>query len=831
MIVRVAWTVALAVLGAGGIAAEEAVAPVDFTNAVVVTPADLSARERVAVDLLLDEVEKRTGVRWTEGQAWPEGPAPVVAVGPAASAAAFAGPFAGKLGEVPGREGYVIRTAHGLRAQPITDRSAVLVAGADERGVLFGVGRLLRELRMEKGKALLPAIDAATAPQYPLRGHQMGYRPKTNSYDAWDVPTWEQYIRDLAVFGTNAIELIPPRSDDAPTSPHFPLPQIEMMAHQSRIADELGLDVWIWYPAMDKDYSNPETVEFALKEWGEVFAKLPRIDAIFVPGGDPGHTQPKHLMALLEKETEVLHRTHPNAQMWVSPQSFGEEWLNEFLEILTTQQPKWLSGIVYGPQNRNDLANLRSRVPEQYPIRHYPDITHTIRCQFPVPEWDLAYVLTEQREPINPRPLDYTNIFRQLSPMTNGFITYSEGCNDDVNKIVWSGLGWDSNQPAVQLLREYARYFIGPQYEEGWAQGLMALEQNWRGPLLTNQGVFTTLSQFQDMERAASPETRKNWRFQQAMYRAYYDAYNATRLAYENGLEQEALGVLRQAGELGPKKAMKQAEKILDRAEEEPVAQDLRARVFEYADALYQSIRMQLSVPLYKAIEVGRGANLDLIDTPLNNRAWLKERFEAIRALPGDQEQLQALAALVDWSNPGPGGFYDDLGNTAQQPHLVTRLNEGYDAGNPREYFSSPMWKHDPEFRISPLVGFQYRKTWRTSWMRHAEARYDIPLALRYEGLDPAARYKVRVAYAGDKYDTKVHLAADSAVKDYRVDSSTGYEVHPWIEKPQPDAPVEYDVPREATADGTLTLLFEQEPGRGGGGRGAQVAEVWLIRK
>ena len=104
---------------------------------------------------------------------------------------------------------------------------------------------------------------------------------------------WEQYIRDLAVFGTNAIELIPPRSDDAADSPHFPLPPMQMMTEMSRLANEYGLDVWIWYPAMDKDYSDPATVEFALKEWGEVFRQLPRIDAVFVPGGDPGHTQPK----------------------------------------------------------------------------------------------------------------------------------------------------------------------------------------------------------------------------------------------------------------------------------------------------------------------------------------------------------------------------------------------------------------------------------------------------------------------------------------------------------------------------------------------------------
>ncbi len=143
----------------------------------------------------------------------------------------------------------------------------------------------------------------AIAPKYPLRGHQLGYRPKTNSYDGWSVPMWEQYIRDLAVFGANAIELIPPRSDDAADSPHFPLPPMQMMTEMSRIADSYGLDVWIWYPAMDKDYSDPKTVEFALHEWGEVFRRLPRVDAVFVPGGDPGHTEPKYLLALLEKQT------------------------------------------------------------------------------------------------------------------------------------------------------------------------------------------------------------------------------------------------------------------------------------------------------------------------------------------------------------------------------------------------------------------------------------------------------------------------------------------------------------------------------------------------
>ena len=259
----------------------------------------------------------------------------------------------------------------------------VNVDGNDERGVLFGVGRLLRELPC-RGKASPSTIRlrSPTAPRYPLRGHQLGYRPKTNSYDGWSVPVWEQYIRDLAVFGTNAMELIPPRSDDDADSPHFPLPPMQMMVEMSRIADKYGLDVWVWYPAMDKDYSDPATVD-SLSKSGQRFSELPRIDAVFVPGGDPGHTEPKDLMALLAKQTETLHKYHPKAQMWVSPQSFNQEWLDEFLGILNHDQPAWLSGIVFGPQVRIGLPQLRAAVPERYPIRHYPDITHSRQSQYP----------------------------------------------------------------------------------------------------------------------------------------------------------------------------------------------------------------------------------------------------------------------------------------------------------------------------------------------------------------------------------------------------------------------------------------------------------------
>ena len=774
---------------------------VDLTHATIVMPPTMTVPERTAVRVLVEEIEKRTGVRLPAATEWPAETEPVIAIGPLARAAgwAAAGLRNAPPAITPGPEGYRIIVSAAGRAAP-----TVLVLGTDPRGVLFGVGRLLRELHMTRSSVQVPAtFSIVSTPQVALRGHQLGYRPKTNSYDAWDVPMWEQYIRDLAIFGTNAIELIPPRSDDAADSPHFPLPQMPMMVEMSRIANEYGLDVWVWYPALDKDYADPKQVDFALKEWADVLSKLPRVDAVFVPGGDPGHTEPRHLMALLEKQTANLRRYHPKLQMWMSPQGFTKEWMDQFYDILQ-KEPAWLTGVVFGPQVRDSLPVLRARVPLRYRIRHYPDITHSLRSQYPVQDWDIAHALTSQREQINPRPIDEAVIFRAAQPYASDFITYSEGCNDDVNKVVWSGLGWDPKSDVLQILREYSRYFVGPAFTDSFAQGLLALERNWRGPLAANTSVYSTLEQFQAMEHAASPADLRNWRFQQALYRAYYDAHVRSRLLHETAIEERALDRLRVAKNGDTREALADAARILDAAQVRP-SLEWRQRVYVLAEALFQSIRQQLSVERYGAIAVGRGATLDSFETPLNNRGWLRARFAEVAALP-ETERLAAIDRIVHWTDPGAGGFYDDLGNPSQQPHLMKGLP----------------FEQDPQRFKSTLTGFGYAPDWRLSWMTHAESLWDAPLQMRYSGLDRTARYRIRVVYAGDVFNTNGMI---------RLVANDSYEIHPLVKKESPIKPMEFDVPAEATRGGELTLTFTGPPGVGGSGRGNQIAEVWLLRK
>ena len=149
-----------------------------------------------------------------------------------------------------------------------------------------------------------------------------------------------------------------------------------------------------------------------------------------------------------------------------------------------------------------------------------------------------------------------------------------------------------------------------------------------------------------------------------------------------------------------------------------------------------------------------RGVCLDTLDFPLNNREWLRDRFAHIRQLPSEEERRAALQRILNWTNAGSGGFYDDLGNPALEPHLVR----------------GPGFRNDPAAVVSPRSDFEgdedmgaARVARRMSWMNHAESLYDAPLRMRYAGLDDKAAYKIRVVYGGDDFGHKIRLVANEA--------------------------------------------------------------------
>lgn len=748
--------------------------------------------------MLQEEVQKRTGASWDllDNAASPPSGC-LIAVGTPSELNEVLPEPLRKNAPAPAAKA----EAFAIRTGAWQGRTTIVIAGHDARGVLFGIGMLLRKLSLSPNRAALDQpLDLRSSPQKPVRGHQLGYRAKNNTYDAWNLAQFEQQIRDLAIFGANTIQLIAPVSDDAATSPLSHAPPLETLVSISRILDRYGLNCDLFYPEMEADYSRQEDIERELQRFEALVRSMPRLDAVWIPGGDPGHTEPALLLPLVAREAEILRRYHSGARIYISEQGMDAAQADDFYRLLQ-QPPAWLSGVFFGPQSRDGFEIQRKRLPAKLPMLFYPDIGHTMHAQFPVPEWDPVFAQTEGREPIDPRPVDEGIIYRHFASLHEGFVTYSEGVNDDVNKMLWGQWGWDASLSAESILRDYARFFAGPEIEHNFASGIEHLEDNWRGPLAANRPIETTFREFEQMH--SNPHLpRNNWRFEMAFYRACYDAYLQRRVQAERHQQAEALNVLRKDAHAAGAASIEQAEMILASPLPNSV-RTLQTRLFQLGSDLFHHIGLQLSTSLYGASNWERGANLDHADIPLNDRLYLLDQLGQIRSLPA-READEAISRLLREYDPHSDAYVDDLGDPEREPHLVRGSS----------------YADDPEMYRQAIDGVADRTpdaNWTWSQLTYAEALYETPLQLRYENLDHARRYHLRVVMAGEDYALPLRLVANQSI-----------EIQPFIARRTNPQTVEYDLPQEATRNGILLLEWFRPKGIGGSGRGRQIAEVSL---
>ncbi|MCB0684872.1 MAG: hypothetical protein KDC53_00050 [Saprospiraceae bacterium] len=762
---------------------------IDFSGSCIYLPIQSSERMHTYATVLQEEIEKRSGLQWTITNkfeckkiiALDHSPLPDL-----------------------NKEGFSIRISN--------NQDSVIIHGFDERGVLYGIGYFLRKITAINGTIEVPEdLKIITNPAYEIRGHQLGYRPKTNAYDAWDRQQFDQYIRELAFFGANSIEIMPPRTDDDFTSVHMRKPAAEMIVDQSKICDAYDLDVWMWYPNMGSDFSHPDSLKKELDERHRVFSSLPRLDHLFVPGGDPGELDPSLLFGWLDKVSVVLHQYHPNAKIWISPQVFRPTaaWFEVFYREIN-KKPDWLGGVVFGPWVEVPLEVLRGKINKDIPIRRYPDITHSLSAQYPFSKWDLSFAITLGRECINPRPVDEKQIHNVLARYANGSISYSEGTNDDLNKFVWSAQDWNPSTPVIETLRDYSRLFIDPLHYEAFAQGFLSIEKNTRGPLASNTEIESCLKQWQALEKVTTPEVKEKFRFQMGLIRAYFDAYQYYRYYSEKERENRVKNLLSAASETTVTDDLQRAISELKKPINHP-ASYLKERCFNLADDLFESIGAQLTVEKHHAMK-GRGNFIDQIDLPLTDAPFYLDQLGYIEELTSSNAKINALEKLLNRDNPGAGGFYNNLGDQVSWARVILHDSLVNDPGNlrtPRVSFGVGMIGEEWVHEITPQ-GFRGQAT-PLAWMNQITTLYNTPLEIRYDQLNPKQRYKLRVAYTG-RFRSKQKLAIDGVlIHDYL---QTGLE------------PIyEFIIPEETYQDGKIELKWTCPEGE----RGTQVSEIWII--
>ncbi|WP_235513209.1 MULTISPECIES: hypothetical protein [unclassified Sphingomonas] len=669
-----------------------------------------------------------------------------------------------------------------------TTARVINIRAATTRAHLFAAGWLLRHL---DNLTLTAPTHVAEAPAMAVRGTQIGYRAKNNSYDAWTVAMLTRRIEDFALLGGNRIQFVAPVSDDAATSPISPLPATETLIAVAAATHRLGLDVALFYPLL-RDYAKPGSAQAEVTDFTTLAAKLPALDALYIPGGDPGHTAPDRLFPVAERVAGALRRRFPRAEVLLSTQGFDAAGLDAFHAQLA-KNPRWLTAIFVGPQTRDSIAEHRRRTPARYPLETYPDTAHTMHAQFPIPDWHPAFALTQGREPVNPRPAATARIFAYLAPGTRGFVTYSEGVNDDWNVTQWFRLGWNPATSPAEVADDYARMFVG---DRAFGAVPQALEGNWRGDPSANAGIDATLA----LVNGIRPARWADWRIDLYRYRATYDALVRHRLIAAKAAQGEALYTLRQAPAIGAEAATVAARFAYARPEPAIVA-PLRADLTAIADRLWDRARMQLSVPRHGASNWERGANLDRADIQLNDRTAVEADIAA--ALP----HPDAAARLADIGDPWRArdmALYDDLGDPTAEPHLVR--GAGFDT--------------DPQSMESAIDGVADHtpdQGWRMADLSYAEGLYETPVRLRYTGLERNRRYRLIARWAGEDYALPMRLTGN------------GVELHDFRTRKGDRETVETVVPANLTADGTLTVEWHRPAGIGGGGRGHQIAQTWLI--
>ena len=517
------------------------------------------------------------------------------------------------------------------------------------RGLIFAYSHFLRKCEFKNNKIILTKdISGTHTPKKAIRGHQIGYRTTPNTYDAWDYNQYFDYYLDMMAFTTNTCEHMPYEKGVSKRNCLMKYDEEEFLIEASHLADTVDLDVSIWHPN-----SDDESIEVATEKRRELYKKVPRIDYLFIPGGDPGEYYADEFIERTKRFSEVLKEHHKNAKVYPSAQAPHKyrDWGDKLIEELE-KEPTEIDGLIMGPNHAFPMHELRAKTPKKYPMRFYPDITHNVRCEYPVhflnDDWHYAFASTLSRESVNPRPVEFSTLHRLFSHYTVGSVSYSEGVHDDLNKMVWSLLEFDDTYPLRDAVSDYVRYFFYSTDTEYLTEAIFALEKNWEGNPLNNPSINSTYRAFCELKHDY-PALSTNWRFLLLYFRACCDKLVLERMKFENALIEDAKYYLKNFD-------IQKAKEILNTAYPESY-NNLRTEIFQLGEELFNLIGIQLDVEHYHTDSWERGATLDTIDRPVTDRLWLLNRLDYCESLP-ESEQSSFITRLLNRNSVASDEYY-----------------------------------------------------------------------------------------------------------------------------------------------------------------------------
>lgn len=672
-------------------------------------------------------------------------------------------------------------TEDGFKILVSDDLQTIIVAGKNPRGILYGVGKLLR---MDEPKSM------SMNPANRYRVQNFNGNPRFQSQtDPSCLKLFDEYFRDVALFGANGIEILR----------NTPNEIIDIMR-------SWGLEVWIvtYDNASPATFRNPQGIKEQLDFRRNIVENLSWIDHYNIKSGDPGDLTIDDFFNFTKMEATVVRNRFPNAKIWITPQHFKDapkEYFDKACQYINASE--WVDGAIAGCWTRFTVQEMRERLRNDISLIQGPDITHIYSNMYPARNMDPALARSLGRICVDVSPLTQKHIHNLADRWCNGSQCYSEGTTDDLHKCLWSALDYDPSIDVYEFLCEYSRMFFPELDENLFAKAVLAMEQDAIGPLEKSNGMLETLKLWEKLESSASESTLESPRFLMLELRACFDAYIYKRWMRDLPLEQECYEIMvSSADKVG--KTCSQIRNIL-RQSDVCVDTELKSK----CQTLYQKVYRDKKKWM---IQNQQNFLMDQMDIPLTDQLYICSALEEISSIPNQKEAREELRKLGNRFRSTPERIYFNLGDFSTEH--ITLIDS--------------LWSEDPAYLKHPvrMYGCQAKKftisgnTMRDgkpaprAWLVQAGQYYDSPMNLTFPGLKPATLYKVQITYAGEVARSPVNIKL----------TQNGKLVHrPILVASEVEG--EWVLPLPSDEKGEITLEWKSNYGE----RGVAVAEIAFI--
>lgn len=442
--------------------------------------------------------------------------------------------------------------------------SGLVVAGGAPRGLLYGVGRLLREAIFAPGCFSPGAWRGSSSPQMPVRGTYFAIHFHNWYHDA-PVAEVERYVEELALWGYNTVFVWFDAHHFSSINDPAAQAMLTRLLAVLQAARRIGLDTGLLLIANEGYETSPQALraqwaaqngyhhepvghfhveicpsqpggsELILRETEEklhVFAAAKPDYLVIWPYDVGGCTCAacapwgcNAFLRLAKAEADLYCRYVPQGKVVLSTWYFDHYTTGEWdgLAQAFTPPPAWVDYLLaddYG--DAFPPYPLEHGVPGGLPVIGFPEIS-MYRC-YP---WS-GYGA-------NPLPQHLQTIWQPAKRLLRGGFPYSEGIYEDINKAICAQLYWDPDQPTLRTVRQYLAYEFGPQVIEPVSRAFATLERNlprrlarepggYRILLENTEGAAEAWQVVRQAETLLRPERRCCWRWRQIALRALIDA-------------------------------------------------------------------------------------------------------------------------------------------------------------------------------------------------------------------------------------------------------------------------------------------------------------------